>query len=91
MAILREMQIIALAVAAVRASETSACFYKTARRWIPEGSHIHARRSENLKSNNCNMSLCICMNSPIFYMFHTVKNRRDEGDTEIKKQNVVSP
>jgi hypothetical protein len=32
---------------AVRASETSVCFYETARLSIPEDRRLHARRREN--------------------------------------------
>jgi hypothetical protein len=35
---------------AVRTSETSV-YSETTRRYIPEGSHVHARRRENLKSH----------------------------------------
>jgi hypothetical protein len=36
---------------AVITSETSVNFYETTRRNIPEDSHLHTRRRENLKSN----------------------------------------
>jgi hypothetical protein len=36
---------------AVNTSETSANFYQTARRNIPEDSHLHTRRLEKLKSH----------------------------------------
>jgi hypothetical protein len=36
---------------AVSTSETSANFYETTRRNIPEGGHLHTRRRENLKSH----------------------------------------
>jgi hypothetical protein len=32
-------------------SETSVNFYQTTRRFIPEDSHLHARRRENLKTH----------------------------------------
>jgi hypothetical protein len=35
---------------AARTSETLVNFYQTARRYNPEGSHLHTRRRENLKS-----------------------------------------
>jgi hypothetical protein len=35
---------------AERTSETSVKFYQTTQRNIPEDSHLHTRRSENLKS-----------------------------------------
>jgi hypothetical protein len=37
---------------AVSAFETSVSFYETTRRNIPEDSHLHTRRRENLKSLN---------------------------------------
>jgi len=36
---------------AVRSSETSVCSNETTRRYIPEGSHLHTRRRDNLKSH----------------------------------------
>jgi hypothetical protein len=44
-------QLIALMVGAVSTSETSVSFYQTARRNIPEDSHLHTRRRKNLKSH----------------------------------------
>jgi hypothetical protein len=35
---------------AARTSETLVNFFQTTRRYNPEDSHIHTRRSENLKS-----------------------------------------
>jgi hypothetical protein len=35
---------------AARISETLVNFYQTARRYIPEDSHLHTRRLENLRS-----------------------------------------
>jgi hypothetical protein len=43
---------IALIVEAVSTSGTSINFYETARRRIPEDSHLHIRRFENLKSHH---------------------------------------
>jgi hypothetical protein len=43
---------IALMMEMVSTSETSVNFYQTTRRNIPEGSHIHTRRRENLKFHN---------------------------------------
>jgi hypothetical protein len=40
-----------LMVEAVSISETSVNFYHTTRRNIPEDSHLHIRRIENLKSH----------------------------------------
>jgi hypothetical protein len=37
-----------------KASETLVNFYQTTRRNIPENSHLHNRRSENLKSQLIN-------------------------------------
>jgi hypothetical protein len=45
------MMMIALTMEAVSTSETSANFYQTARRNIPEDSYLHTRRRENLKSH----------------------------------------
>jgi hypothetical protein len=42
---------IALMMEAAGTSETSVNFYKTTRRNIPEDSHLHTRRCENLKSH----------------------------------------
>jgi hypothetical protein len=39
---------IAFMMETVRTSETSVYFYKTTRRHIPESSHLHTRRRENL-------------------------------------------
>jgi hypothetical protein len=36
---------------AASTSETSVNFYQTTRRYIPEDSHLHTRRRENLKSH----------------------------------------
>jgi hypothetical protein len=44
--------IIALMMETVSTSETSVNFYETIRRNIPEDSHLHTRRRENLKSYN---------------------------------------
>jgi hypothetical protein len=44
------MRLIALMKEAASSSETSVNFYQTTRRDIPEDSHIHNRRRENLKS-----------------------------------------
>jgi hypothetical protein len=43
---------IALMMEAVRTSETSANFYQTTRRNIPEDSHLHTRCRENLISQH---------------------------------------
>jgi hypothetical protein len=48
--IIRAMMI-ALMMEAASASETSVNFYQTTRRNIPEGSHVHTRDRENLKSH----------------------------------------
>jgi hypothetical protein len=42
--------VITLVMDVVRTSETSFYSNETARRFIPEGSHLHTRRRENLKS-----------------------------------------
>jgi hypothetical protein len=44
--------VIALMMEAVNTSETSANFYQTARRNIPQDSRLHARRRENLNLAN---------------------------------------
>jgi hypothetical protein len=44
-------RLIALMMEAVRTSETLVNFYETTRRNIPEDSHHHPRRRENLKSH----------------------------------------
>jgi hypothetical protein len=41
----------AMMMEAVGTSETSVNFYQTTRRNIPEDSHLHTRRRENLKSH----------------------------------------
>jgi hypothetical protein len=41
---------------AVRISETSVNFYETTQRNIPEDSHLHTRRLENLKSYQISFS-----------------------------------
>jgi hypothetical protein len=41
----------------VNTSETSGNLYQTTRRKIPEGSHFHCRRRENLKSHQRNTLL----------------------------------
>jgi hypothetical protein len=43
--------IIALMMEAVSTSETTVNFYQTTRCNIPEDSHLHTRRRENLKSH----------------------------------------
>jgi len=44
--------IIVVMTEAVRTCERAICFYETSRRQIPEGCHLHTRRSENLKSQS---------------------------------------
>jgi hypothetical protein len=51
--------IIALMMAAVSISEMLVNFYETTRRNIPEDSHLHSRRRENLKSHQ----LYLCRNT----------------------------
>jgi hypothetical protein len=46
----RNVSIITVMMEAVRTSETSV-YSKATRRYIPEGSHLHTRRRENLKSH----------------------------------------
>jgi hypothetical protein len=43
--------IIALMMEAISTSETYVNFYQNTRRNIPEDSHLHTRRRENLKSH----------------------------------------
>jgi hypothetical protein len=43
--------ILALTMEAESTSETLISFYQTTRRNIPEDSHLHTRRRENLKSH----------------------------------------
>jgi hypothetical protein len=43
--------LIALMMEAVSTSETSVSIHQTTRRNIPENSHLHIRRCENLKSH----------------------------------------
>jgi hypothetical protein len=38
-------------IGAVKTSETSVNFYDTIRRGMPEDSHLHTRRRQNLKSH----------------------------------------
>jgi hypothetical protein len=45
-----EVRIASIIWAMNRNSETSAYFNKTTQRYIPEGSELHTRRCENLKS-----------------------------------------
>jgi hypothetical protein len=47
----RRPSFIVLMMEALRTSETSVNFYETTRRNIPEDSHFHTRRGENLKSH----------------------------------------
>jgi hypothetical protein len=42
-----------LMMAAVLTSETPVHLNETTRRYIPEDSHLHTRRRENLKSQTC--------------------------------------
>jgi hypothetical protein len=42
----------ALMMEAVRTSETSVCFNKTTRRYIPESCHLHSCRREKVKSHS---------------------------------------
>jgi hypothetical protein len=63
------MLIIALMMEAGSTSETSVIFYETARRDIPQDSHLHTRCRENMKSPThvsfvtqlmfCHLSVCI--------------------------------
>jgi hypothetical protein len=50
--------LIALTMEAARIFETSVNFYETTRRSIPQDSHLHTRRRENLKSHQVLNSLC---------------------------------
>jgi hypothetical protein len=52
----RQILIIALMMKAVSSSEMSVSIYHTARRNIPEDSHLHIRRHENLKSTGGNIA-----------------------------------
>jgi hypothetical protein len=54
-----EYDAIALTMEAVIASETSASFYETTRRNIPEDRHLHIRRHENLKSRTVDKRVTI--------------------------------
>jgi hypothetical protein len=47
----RAILLIALMMEAASTSETSVNVYQTTRRNNPEDSHLHSRRSENLKSH----------------------------------------
>jgi hypothetical protein len=49
-------EVITAMMQAVRASETSVYSNETTRRYVHEGSHLHTRRLENLKSHT-NISL----------------------------------
>jgi hypothetical protein len=46
------LALIALMIEAVRTSETTVNIYQTTLRNIPEDSHLHTRRCENLKSQS---------------------------------------
>jgi hypothetical protein len=48
------LAVIALMMEAANTSETSVNFYQTTRHNIPEDSHLHTRRRENLKSHLIN-------------------------------------
>jgi hypothetical protein len=48
----RNNNIVTLVMEAVHISETLVYSNETTRRYIPEGSHLHSRRGENLKSHN---------------------------------------
>jgi hypothetical protein len=48
--------IIAMVMESASTSETSVNFYRTTRRNIPQDSHLHTRRRENLKSHLNNTS-----------------------------------
>jgi hypothetical protein len=52
----RRFRAFALMMKAARTSETSANFYQTTSRNIPEDSHLHIRRRENLKSHKENVN-----------------------------------
>jgi hypothetical protein len=45
------IRVTALMMEAANTSETSVNFYQTIRRNIPQDSHLHTRRRENLKSD----------------------------------------
>jgi hypothetical protein len=49
--VVAQRSFIALMMEAASTSETSVNFYQTTRRNNPEGSHLHTRRRENLKSH----------------------------------------
>jgi hypothetical protein len=46
---------------AVSTSETSANFYEITWRNIPEDSHLHTRRRENLKSSHLDFTILIIL------------------------------
>jgi hypothetical protein len=48
----RTAPITTLMIVAVRTSDTSVYSNKTTRHYIPECSHLHTRRRENMKSDN---------------------------------------
>jgi hypothetical protein len=48
-----EEELVPLTMEAACTSETSVNFYQTTRRSIPEDSHLHSHRRENLKSRLC--------------------------------------
>jgi hypothetical protein len=56
-------------MAAVLTSETSVCFNETARRYIPEGFHLHTHSRKKMKPNKAINSL----NSINYLIFSTEK------------------
>jgi hypothetical protein len=46
------IRVITLMMEAASTSETSVNFYQTTRRNIPEDSHLHTHRRENIKSHH---------------------------------------
>jgi hypothetical protein len=66
---------IALMIEAVSTYETSVNFFQTTRRNIPEDSHLHIRRRENLKSHHRHSS---CL---------TLQSRKERE--RVRKENMV--
>jgi hypothetical protein len=58
---------------AVRISETSGYFHETTGRYIPEGFHLHTRRSESLKSLMTFFDGdCVCLSITEYNIQHCV-------------------
>jgi hypothetical protein len=79
--------IIALMMGAVRTSETPVCSNEATRRYIPEGSHVHTRRRENMKSHI--LQSCLTLYGVFLIILSSFLRRNSEDDQRSLERNSV--